>query len=264
MFTTDVTTARSPRREKSHGVTAQNVEQLAQSQAVTVTGLTVEPTDTGLQVVVETSGGTLAEPDSSRIIGNALILEIPNAVLGQNELEAFQPVEGIALIEASSLPDNRIQLSITGTDAPPTVSLSSGVSGLTLAVTPGVPGGDGGDAAIQIGVVGEGEDYFVPESTVGTRTNTPLRDVPQSIQVIPRAVLDDQAVTGLNDAIRNVSGVVAGDSDPRTERFAIRGFERAPILRNLSIRHKSVKGSHRAAFRVSLTLMLVPSAVSKR
>ncbi|MEM9245843.1 MAG: TonB-dependent siderophore receptor, partial [Cyanobacteria bacterium P01_F01_bin.153] len=231
LFMTDVATARSP-REKPNAVTAQNVEQLAQTQAVTVTGLTVEPTDAGVQVVVETSGGALAEPDSSRIIGNALILEIPNAMLGQNELEAFQPVEGIALIEASSLPGNRIRLSITGIEAPPTVSISSSAGGLTLAITPGVPGGNAGDAAIQIGVVGEGEDYFVPESSVGTRTNTPLRDVPQSIQVIPRAVLNDQAVTGLNDAIRNISGVVTGDRDPRSERFAIRGFERAPLLKD--------------------------------
>ncbi|MGD1851961.1 MAG: TonB-dependent siderophore receptor, partial [Cyanophyceae cyanobacterium] len=210
----------------------QEINPLAQAQSVTVTGLVVEPTASGVQVVLETSGGTLPEPDSSRIVGNALILEIPNAMLVQSELEEVQPAEGIALVQASRLPGDRIQLSITGTDAPPTASISSGPSGLTLAVTPGIPGRGTDDDAIQLGVTGEGDDYFVPESTVGTRTNTPLRDVPQSIQVIPREVLEDQGLIRLNDAIRNASGVVLGENEPRGQRFNIRGFDSASVLRD--------------------------------
>ncbi|MEM6502415.1 MAG: TonB-dependent siderophore receptor [Cyanobacteria bacterium P01_C01_bin.89] len=207
-------------------------DQLAQASAVTITGLTVEPTDSGVQVVLETAGGALAEPDTSRVVGNALILEIPNALLGRDALEEFQPVEGIALVQVSALPDNRIQLSITGTDAPPTVRISAGPSALTLAVTPGAPSGDGGDDAIQIGVIGEGDNYYVPNATVGTRTDTPLRDVPQSIQVIPREILDDQGVIRLNEAVRNASGVVVNSNDPRGQRFGIRGFGSSSVLRD--------------------------------
>ncbi|MGD1936561.1 MAG: TonB-dependent siderophore receptor [Cyanophyceae cyanobacterium] len=232
---TDVAAARSPVEELDAAAApefSQSAAQLAQSQPVTVTGLVVEPTDSGVQVVLETSGGTLAEPDSSRIVGNALIFEIPNAVLAESELEEFQPVEGIALVEASALPGSRIQLSITGTDAPPTANVSSGAAGLTLAVTPGAPGSGADDDAIEIGVTGQEEGYFAPESTVGTRTNTPLRDVPQSIQVIPQEILEDQGVIRLNDAIRNASGVVLGENEPRGQRFNIRGFDSASVLRD--------------------------------
>ncbi|MEM9246638.1 MAG: AMIN domain-containing protein, partial [Cyanobacteria bacterium P01_F01_bin.153] len=145
LWITDDAVARSP--GESHGIEnhsvdnldavavqdpAHKADQLAQTGTVTITGLIVEPTDSGVQVILETAGGALAEPDTSRIVGNALILEIPNAVLGRDELEEFQPVEGIALVQVSALPGDRIQLSITGTDAPPTASISSGPSGLTL------------------------------------------------------------------------------------------------------------------------------------
>ncbi|MEM6435201.1 MAG: TonB-dependent receptor plug domain-containing protein, partial [Cyanobacteria bacterium P01_D01_bin.115] len=89
------------------------------------------------------------------------------------------------------------------------------------------------DDAIQLLVTGEdGSGYVEPNATTATRTDTPLRDTPQSIQVIPREVLEDQGVTGLNDALRNVSGVVTTSNDPRGQTFAIRGFDGAPVLRD--------------------------------
>ncbi|MEM8611844.1 MAG: TonB-dependent siderophore receptor [Cyanobacteria bacterium P01_H01_bin.105] len=87
--------------------------------------------------------------------------------------------------------------------------------------------------SLRIVVTGEeGSRYVEPNATTGTRTDTPLRDIPQSIQVIPREVLEDQQVIRLNDALRNVSGVVAGSNDPRGQRFNIRGFDSASVLRD--------------------------------
>lgn len=87
--------------------------------------------------------------------------------------------------------------------------------------------------SLRIVVTGEeGSRYVEPNATTGTRTDTPLRDIPQSIQVIPQEVLEDQRVIRLNDALRNVSGVVAGSSDPRGQRFNIRGFDSSSVLRD--------------------------------
>ena len=87
--------------------------------------------------------------------------------------------------------------------------------------------------SLRIVVTGEeGSRYVEPNATTGTRTDTPLRDIPQSIQVIPQEVLEDQQVIRLNDALRNVSGVVAGSNDPRGQRFNIRGFDSSSILRD--------------------------------
>ena len=76
----------------------------------------------------------------------------------------------------------------------PVAEVDAAATDLVLNITPGVAiTGDVAEDAIQIGVVGaDSDDYVVPNATTATRTDTPLRDIPQSIQVIPQAVLEDQ------------------------------------------------------------------------
>ncbi|MBS1911793.1 MAG: TonB-dependent receptor [Bacteroidetes bacterium] len=45
-------------------------------------------------------------------------------------------------------------------------------------------------------------------TSAGTKTSTPLRDIPASIQVIPELVLKDQGAASVDQTIRNVSGIV--------------------------------------------------------
>lgn len=49
--------------------------------------------------------------------------------------------------------------------------------------------------------------YRVPSSSVGTRTDTPLERVPQSIQVLPRQLIEDQAARQVTELYRSISGV---------------------------------------------------------
>ncbi|NEQ30133.1 MAG: TonB-dependent receptor plug domain-containing protein [Leptolyngbya sp. SIO4C5] len=210
---------------------------LAQIEAslVQITNVRVEDTETGLQVILETANGELAAPTTT-VSGNALIAEIPNAVLAlpnADEFQQFDPAAGIALVSVTPLPNDQVRIAITGTDAPPAVDLSSAATGLTLSATPGDPTAQApDDETIQIGVTGEQAGYAVDSATTGTRTDTPLLDIPQSIQVIPQEVLEDQQVIRLNDALRNVSGVVAGSQDPRGGQFIVRGFDFSSILRD--------------------------------
>ncbi len=205
--------------------------QIAQSQ-VTITDIRIETTDAGLQLVLETAEGALVEPVTS-VQGNALILEIPNAVLSTEGLEAFAPVEAIALVEVSPSAGDRIQIVITGADALPEVAVGSDAAGLTLSVVPGVAQAGETEEAIQLLVTGEEEEGYAPaDASTATRTDTPLRDVPQSIQVVPRAVIEDQQVVRLDDALRNVSGVSQNSADPRGQRFQVRGFDSSNLLRD--------------------------------
>lgn len=65
-----------------------------------------------------------------------------------------------------------------------------------------------GEEEIEIVVTGEQDTgYSVPDASTATRTDTPIRNIPQSIQVIPRQVLEDQPVIRLDEALSNVSGV---------------------------------------------------------
>ncbi|MEM9808184.1 MAG: TonB-dependent siderophore receptor [Cyanobacteria bacterium P01_D01_bin.56] len=185
---------------------------LAQIEAslTQITGVRVEETETGLQVMLETAGGEVATPTTS-VSGDALILEIPNAVLAGEAFEQFEPAAGIALVQVSALAGDRVQVVITGTDAVPEVAVGSDAAGLTLSVVPGVAQVGEADDAIQIVVTGDVDEGYNPSSaSTATRTDTPLRDIPQSIQVVPRQVLEDRNVQTVNQAIETVSGVIDG------------------------------------------------------
>ncbi|ASC71749.1 TonB-dependent siderophore receptor [Halomicronema hongdechloris C2206] len=206
------------------------------AQALTqITDVQITETENGLQLMLAATG-SIAEPETS-VVGNALIAEIPNAALALAEGDEFQaanPVEGIALVSVTGLPDNRVRVSITGTDAPPETQVGTEAGNLVLSVVPGIARVGDADDAIQIVVTGEPDErYNAPTATTATRTDTPLRDIPQSIQVVPRAVIEDQQATDLQEIVRNVSGVVESDTFSGTfDSFNIRGFQQRTFLRN--------------------------------
>jgi iron complex outermembrane recepter protein len=74
--------------------------------------------------------------------------------------------------------------------------------------------------------------YTVRNSSTATKTDTPLMETPQSITVVPRAVLEDQKVTRITDALENVSGVRAQPSLGVGNNFLIRGFSSFNVYRN--------------------------------
>jgi iron complex outermembrane receptor protein len=174
-----------------------------------ITDVRVEATEAGLQVILETADGALAVPET-RTVGNALIADIANAAIAEEVFEA-EPIAGIALVEVVGLPDDRVRVSITGTDAPPVAEVRLSDQGLVLGVAIGQAGTGAEDEAIQVVVTGEQDEGYNPSSaSTATRTDTPLRDIPQSIQVVPRQVLEDRNVRTVNEAIETVSGVIDG------------------------------------------------------
>ena len=212
----------------------ERLTQIVQAELVEITNIQVEETADGFMLRLETTG-ELAEPETS-IIGNAAIADIPNTVLNLSNGEDFfasDPTEGIALINVANLPDNRVGITITGTDAPPAIDISTGAIGLTFSATPGNPTVQAPDDSIRIVVTGEQAGYLATDASTATRTDTPLRDVPQSIQVIPRQVIEDQQAIGLEEVLENAAGVTfLGNNDGRGLVFSIRGFDNAPILRD--------------------------------
>lgn len=81
-------------------------------------------------------------------------------------------------------------------------------------------------AAATVVVQAEVDSYFADSSTTGTKLDIPQRDLPQSISVVPRAILQDRVVTRLTEAGDNVSGVrsVTGYSGTKSNNYLIRGF----------------------------------------
>jgi iron complex outermembrane receptor protein len=67
--------------------------------------------------------------------------------------------------------------------------------------------------------------YNVEKSASGTKTDTPILEIPQSVQVVPRQVIEEQNALTIFDVLRNVSNVQSQDADNSDETFVIRGFD---------------------------------------
>ncbi|WP_439543302.1 TonB-dependent siderophore receptor [Hyphomicrobium sp.] len=77
--------------------------------------------------------------------------------------------------------------------------------------------------------------YAAKETTTGIKTDTPLREVPQSVSVVGAEQIRDQGAQSLQDALRYVPGVVADGYgvDSRTDTTFIRGAEAAEYVDGL-------------------------------
>src|SRR5262245_2111356 len=67
---------------------------------------------------------------------------------------------------------------------------------------------------------------FVPAAIGTPKFTETLRNTPQSIDVVPSAVLVEQGATTLRDAVRNVAGIslAAGEGGAQGDNLTIRGF----------------------------------------
>ncbi len=234
-----------------------NAEMISQSTAGQASTTLATPAQVTVRVEVVANQLTLTLQTSQEILlqptqfqdGNRLIVDIPNAQL-EEPFRQDVPVEGIAAIEVVQLNENTVRVTVTGVAAPPTATASSDPQGLVLSLTTGATDSNTAEAltppvqqpetllpadnAIRIIVTGEPETYRVSESSVGTRTDTDIRDVPQSIQVIPEQVLEDQGVRTVGESMQNTAGISTGrvSSDSLATQLVIRGFPTDNILRN--------------------------------
>ena len=57
------------------------------------------------------------------------------------------------------------------------------------------------------------QDFQAETSSVGAKTPTALRDIPQSVTVINKAVMQSQGATSFQDALRNAPGITIGGAE---------------------------------------------------
>ncbi|MBF6991148.1 TonB-dependent receptor [Cupriavidus sp. IK-TO18] len=69
-----------------------------------------------------------------------------------------------------------------------------------------------------------GAGYNPPNAVSATKTEAPLRDVPQTVNVVTAEVMRDQHATSMQDALKNVPGVSFSHGDGQRDQVSIRGF----------------------------------------
>ena len=82
-------------------------------------------------------------------------------------------------------------------------------------------------AVIEIRIASESVDVTATTRVVSPKFTEPLRDIPQTITVIPQALMEEQGATTLRDVLRNVPGITfqAGEGGtPAGDQMTIRGF----------------------------------------
>jgi iron complex outermembrane recepter protein len=80
-------------------------------------------------------------------------------------------------------------------------------------------------ATVQTRVLVTAPAYTVTNTTAGSKMDASLFDVPQSITVVDHELLSDQGVNKLDDALKNVAGVMAGGYYEAWDYYRIRGFD---------------------------------------
>jgi catecholate siderophore receptor len=68
------------------------------------------------------------------------------------------------------------------------------------------------------------QGYSPSSSSTATKSSAPLRDIPQSVNVVPEQLMRDQGARSMQDALRNVPGVAFSSGDGQRDQVVIRGF----------------------------------------
>ncbi|MEM9002222.1 MAG: TonB-dependent siderophore receptor [Cyanobacteria bacterium P01_F01_bin.86] len=215
---------------------------LEQLRPVEVLGVELVELEDGLKVVLVTN-----KPEQVEVFqfqeGATLTVDITNAILSLADEDSYQqlnPIPGVASLTLEQR-GSEIQMTVVSDEeTPPVAYFERLTESLELDVVKGPPSEtdadiDFGSNNLRIIVSAAPLGYRVPNASIGTRTDTAIINVPQSIQVIPEQVLEDQNAQTLNEALRNASGVSTGRalSGTRSATPLIRGFENNNnILRN--------------------------------
>ncbi|HIK14033.1 MAG TPA: TonB-dependent siderophore receptor [Leptolyngbyaceae cyanobacterium M33_DOE_097] len=206
-------------------------EWVAQIEASTsqVTEVTLNRTSTGLEIVLGTADARplLIDATQFRAEGISLIADIPNTVLALADAQAFlaeNPTDDIATVQVIQQDADTIQVRVTGNAALPTSEVTLKAGEFAYSLNPDVEAPEE-----EVVVTGTTDDGYNPsDSSTATGTDTPLRDIPLSIQVVPQQVLQDRNVTELGNALETVGGVVPSGGRGTSvfgPNFLIRGFD---------------------------------------
>ncbi len=68
------------------------------------------------------------------------------------------------------------------------------------------------------------ESYHTPSARTATKSEALLRDIPQTINVVPEQVLQDRGARSMQDVMKNIPGIGQSSGDGQRDQVFIRGF----------------------------------------
>jgi iron complex outermembrane receptor protein len=195
---------------KERPIVSTSAQTLLAQVPIQVTAIKLEPTEESIKLIFTTADGATLEIANQRTEGNAIVVEIPNAVLAQ-PFQAPNPIPGIATVTVNQAKPTQLQVRVVGTDSPPELDIVSAKSGLMLSVVPAM----------------DEEEVVV----TATRTAERPADVPRSTTVLNRSQIEQQ--TSINRDLQTILSKTIpglGASTENTSNFgqSLRG--RTPLV----------------------------------
>jgi iron complex outermembrane recepter protein len=196
------------------------VDLLAQGNLTRVTGVEVNQTNKGLEVILKTAVGGQRLVPLILPEGNTLAIDLLDATLGfsiRNGVTKTNPAPGIKAINLAKVDASSIRLTITGESKTPRAEIIPSRQNLVLNVTP--------EQTTAQQQTQPDEEINIVVTEVGTRTETDTQDVPQTIQTIPQEVIENRETNNITETLRSVPGVIS-ESGTRQQfnDVQIRGF----------------------------------------
>lgn len=167
--------------------------QPAYAQVAQVTDIQLVPTVDGVELLLETTGGTLEGIRQTRENLN-LILEIPNAQLNipEGRFERINPVPGIQSILVAPVDANNIRVTLVGETDVPNVEFQTTPQGFTFSVTPTNPAPVSEEPSEEPSEELGEEPEEIEIVVTATRTEENITNVPRSVTVINREQIEAQ------------------------------------------------------------------------
>ncbi len=250
-------------REKPSTQAADLLAQKTEAAAspIKITGVRLNPTDAGIEVILQTAQGETLQPEPRGNSNTTFFSEVPNAVLALPEGDEFRaenPAKGIQSLTVKQLDTNVVQVQAVGEAELPTVIVKTEQS--PVADEPET----GEEEVVVTGSQQRG--YRVPNSSTATGTDTPILETPFSVQVVPKEVIRDQRATSIEEALQNVSGInYSGSDGGRTTNIGIRGFGNGdvstPILRDGFRQYGTFQGIPEIANLEQIEILKGPSSI---
>jgi catecholate siderophore receptor len=100
---------------------------------------------------------------------------------------------------------------------------AASISAIALLAMAGTAQAEEAEDQSTILVIGKAEGYVAKETVTATKTDTPLIDVPQTVNVITREQIEDQAQHSIADVLRYVPGVTIGQGEGNRDQITLRG-----------------------------------------
>lgn len=202
-------------------------------------------------VLAAIGGGITGSPALAQVIAQTFNFNIPTKPVRQ-AMNDIVRVTGIDVVfeetPTASLPGNPVRGALTPQQAVATLLSGTGLSyrftgsNAVTIFTPARPGGavaaDGSTVLQTIEVEGKGENawgpvdgYVARQTGTATKTDTPIIETPQTINVVSADQIEAQGATSVDEALRYTPGVATDFYGAATynDYLRLRGFE-APIF----------------------------------